>query len=81
MESGVDLLALFAEVEAEVAAHPERFERPEPAPPHSEKAHEVCRRCHGARRFEEFRHVQGGICFGCDGTGIDGYGRMEKGAL
>jgi hypothetical protein len=28
----------------------------------------VCDRCYGAGRFPEFSHVQGGICFKCNGA-------------
>lgn len=31
-----------------------------------------CRRCGGRGYFGQFRHVQGGVCFGCGGSGFRG---------
>ena len=30
-----------------------------------------CSRCGGSGRLDGYRHVQGGICFRCDGNGVD----------
>lgn len=30
-----------------------------------------CRKCGGSRYFREYKHVDGGICFRCGGTGIE----------
>jgi len=30
---------------------------------------DTCPRCAGAGILEEFRHIDGGVCFKCDGTG------------
>lgn len=30
-----------------------------------------CERCNGQRYFPEFKHIQGGVCFKCGGTGYD----------
>lgn len=78
-ETGTDLLALFAEVEAETgpithtepdwkaeaAAYAAAILRPPPAPfdPHR------CGRCFGTGHLEHFRHIAGGDCFACEGTG------------
>lgn len=31
----------------------------------------TCRRCGGQGRIEHYRHVEGGVCFRCRGTGIE----------
>lgn len=32
-----------------------------------------CRRCHGAGYFPEYSHVQGGVCFKCNGARYESY--------
>lgn len=78
----VDLLALFAEVEAEHAAAmatPEgraRFEAAEEAErlrmtPREERP-DRCGKCYGSGHLPHFRHVAGGNCFDCGGSGLRG---------
>lgn len=41
----------------------------EVAPKDPKKYEKTCDRCYGAGRFEHVKHVQGGICFKCEGRG------------
>lgn len=34
-----------------------------------------CKKCGGTGYLSHYGHVQGGVCFRCDGSGIEGYGR------
>jgi hypothetical protein len=34
----------------------------------------TCDRCRGHKRFKHLKHIDGGVCYKCDGTGVmDGY--------
>lgn len=33
----------------------------------------LCRRCHGAGFFPEYSHLQGGVCFNCNGARYENY--------
>jgi hypothetical protein len=72
----VDLLALLAEVDAELATPEGRArvarEDAEYAARMAPRVARPCRRCHG-RGYVEFRHVQGGVCFECNNINPMGY--------
>lgn len=69
----IDLVALLAEpmtpeVEARIQAYNEERERERQAAA-AFTAAPVCGRCRGTGHIPEFRHISGGDCFACDGTG------------
>lgn len=64
----IDMLALFAQVEEEIASGKLIIEPSVPAKPVI-APHYVCNRCAGTGHLEQYRHVAGGNCFGCSGTG------------
>lgn len=84
-----DLLALFAEVSApdfleknpEIAAKVAAYDAATAAlEAQAERARaretDPCGRCRGTGHIHEFRHVAGGDCFACDGTGIRGFAAL-----
>ncbi len=84
----IDLVALLAEVTSpEYLASPEhaaieaaRAEREAREAKEAAKAQaridHPCGRCRGTGHLPEFRHVAGGDCFACEGTGIAGFARL-----
>lgn len=76
----IDLNALLAEPltaeqEASIVAYNAETERHahEDARRRGETA-DACSKCRGTGHLPHFRHVAGGACFECDGTGIAGMG-------
>ena len=76
MTDELDLNKLFAEIEAERLADPEKFAKKfaehfaSSARSNSKSAKGVpCGKCRGTGHIPEFRHIAGGNCFDCDGWG------------
>jgi hypothetical protein len=69
--TGIDLLALFAEVQADIAAGLVPSYTP---PAHivaaEARAANPCGKCRGTGHIEMYRHISGGNCFDCGGDGI-----------
>ena len=66
-DTRIDLLALLAEVEAEIAAG---IVTPEVKALNAvKKVATPCARCHGRGVLPLYMHVAGGMCFECNGTG------------
>lgn len=42
----------------------------EPKSPKKKSEMKVCPRCLGDKYYERFSHIQGGVCFKCNGTGL-----------
>jgi hypothetical protein len=68
---GTDLLALFAEVEADIAAGTAPVYTPPAYIIAAEaRAANPCGKCRGTGHIERYRHISGGNCFACGGDGI-----------
>lgn len=74
MDNAIDLLALFAEVNADRAANPAKFAAIEAAYDKAPGgkcyiAPLPCGKCNGTGHLVHYKHIANGDCFDCDGTG------------
>lgn len=75
-DAGIDLLALFAEVEADRVANPAKWAAlaaaaDAPSAPLAKAAGVCsCRRCGGTGKYGPY-YIERGTCFDCGGSGVE----------